>query len=258
MKTIISYSGGKGSAASVLLAHEHQLDFNVIFADTLIEDEDLYKLNEDIEKIIGKPIIKLTDGRTPWQVFRDKWYIGNSRTAHCSQELKTNIVRRYINENYNNVWCELILGMGWSEIDRLERARVNWNPIPVESLLIRYKLHSQTKIDELLYKYWIRTPRLYKLGFPHNNCGGFCVRAGLKQFALLLENFPERFKQHEEEMERTMKQIGSTAKPFLKATVDGTQIYITLKQFREYYRASKLSISPYDFAGCACFVDEAA
>lgn len=256
-KYIISYSGGKGSAASVLLAHENNLDFDVIFADTLIEDEDLYRLNDDIEKIIKKPIIKLTNGKTPWEIFKDKRYIGNNMTAHCSQELKTKMVQNYIKANYKNTWATLILGMGYSEIDRIERARQNWKYIClVDSLLIKYKLYSNTAIDNLLYKYWIKTPRLYKLGFLHNNCGGFCVRAGLKQFALLLQHFPIRFKEHEDAMENTMAAIGPTAKPFLRATIDGVFQYITLKQFREYYYSGKLSISPYDIGGCGCFVDK--
>lgn len=257
MKHIISYSGGKGSAASVLLAMENNLDFDVVFADTLIEDKELYELTDQLEKVIGKPIIKLTDGRTPWDVFLDKRYIGNNFTAHCSQVLKTDMVRKYIDTHYDkNDWLILVLGMGGSETDRLERAQRNWPNLWVKSLLIKYKLHSQTDISNLLLKYGLKIPRLYELGFPHNNCGGFCVRAGLKQFALLLETFPERFAHHENLMEKTMAAIGPTAKPFLSYTKDRERKFITLKQFRELYQSNQLTISPFDFQGCACFVDE--
>jgi len=33
----------------------------------------------------------------------------------------------------------------------------------------------------------IALPRLYGLGFSHNNCGGFCIKAGQANFKLLLE-----------------------------------------------------------------------
>ena len=68
----ISFSGGMGSAVSALVAHEKGLEFNLIFADTLIEDEDLYRFNGDIARVTGKEIIHLKDGRTPWDVFQDK------------------------------------------------------------------------------------------------------------------------------------------------------------------------------------------
>lgn len=57
---IISFSGGIGSAAFALLALEHDLDFECVFADTLIEDEDLHRFNAEIERVIGKPIIRLS------------------------------------------------------------------------------------------------------------------------------------------------------------------------------------------------------
>lgn len=95
----ISFSGGMGSAVSAFIAHERGLDFNLIFADTLIEDEDLYRFNKDVAAAVGKEIITLTDGRTPWDVYIDKRWIGNSRTAHCSTELKTKQVKRWLDEN---------------------------------------------------------------------------------------------------------------------------------------------------------------
>ena len=74
----ISFSGGMGSAVSALVAYENGLDFNLIFADTLIEDEDLYRFNQDVAKAVGKEIIQLTDGRTPWDVYIDKRWIGTA------------------------------------------------------------------------------------------------------------------------------------------------------------------------------------
>ena len=95
----ISFSGGLGSAISAILAFENGLDFNLIFADTLIEDEDLYRFNDDISKAVGKKIVHPKDGRTPWDVYVDKRWIGNTRTAHCSTELKTKQVKKWLEEN---------------------------------------------------------------------------------------------------------------------------------------------------------------
>ena len=55
MKHIISYSGGLGSAITADFVCKQYGKENVIllFADTLIEDKDLYRFNEDIIKLLG-------------------------------------------------------------------------------------------------------------------------------------------------------------------------------------------------------------
>ena len=41
----------------------------------------------------------------------------------------------------------------------------------------------------------IETPQLYRLGFPHNNCGGRCVRQGIKEWQRLKQTHPQRFEE---------------------------------------------------------------
>lgn len=256
MKYWISTSGGIASAISAILAFEKGYDFELIFADTKIEDHDLYRFIWDVSIKLKKPLIWLCDGRTPWEVFVDRKFIGNSRTAHCSQILKTDVVRKYLDE-HAAIGDQLILGMDYSEFDRIERAATNWTPRKVSSLLIELKCPRPTW-NAWLEIYGIKPPRLYDYGFPHNNCGGMCVRAGLKQFATLLERLPERFAWHENEQEKAMEKIGPTARPFLRHTVDGVIHYLTMREFREQYTAGKVAVDPYDFGGCGCFVDEPA
>jgi hypothetical protein len=251
MKYQISFSGGKGSAISALIAHEKGLDFNLIFADTGIEDEDLHRFNGDVARAVGREIIKLRDGRTPWDVFIDRKYIGNTRTAHCSTELKTKPVFAWLAEN-SEADDPLVLGMDWEEIDRIERAREFWAPRPVVSLLIKHKVYRQ-QYSEILERYGIAPPRLYLQGFSHNNCGGFCVKAGQGQFARLLASNPERYKFHELEMQRAMQDIGPTARPFLRRKNDGETEYLTLKEFREL-REKGGQVDAYSPEGCGCFI----
>lgn len=251
---IISFSGGVGSAASAILAYENNLKFECVFADTLIEDEDLHRFNADIEMVIGKKIVRLCADMNPWDVFRKVKYIGNSRTAHCSQKLKTDVVRDWIHKNSPK--AILVLGMGLDEIERIQRARKLWKPIEVDSLLARFRLHSHCSRTEIITKYGVRLPRLYDLGFPHNNCGGFCVRSGQTQFATLLDRFPERYQWHVEQEELAYQEIGPTAKPFIRKTIDGVLRYLRLSEFREMIQSGVITADPYEFGGCACFVDE--
>jgi len=252
VKYWISFSGGLGSGISALVAHEMGLDFDLVFADTLIEDGDLYRFNLDIARAVGKEIVTLTDGRTPWDVFADKKWIGNTRTAHCSTELKTKPVKAYLAENAKE-GDVMVLGMDWSEMDRLERAQKHWS-MPVVSILNDFNI-GRDKFDGLLEKYGIEKPRLYKLGFLHNNCGGFCCKAGQAQFKMLLDRFPERYKWHEEQMIIATDKIGETARPFLRVTINKQLNYLTLKEFRQHVTEGK-QVDMFSESGCGCFTDE--
>ena len=243
-----------GSAISCIIAHEHGLDFEMIFADTRIEDGDLYRFIWEIALKLNKRLIFLQDGRTPWEVFVDRKYIGNSRVADCSRILKTNMVRNYL-ALHAAPGDQLVLGMDLSELERIERAQEKWAPRRVTSLLNELKCW-RPQWDDILKRWNIRKPRLYGYGFPHNNCGGMCVKAGLKQFATLLLHFRDRYLWHEEQQEIAMAAIGPTAKPFLRKTINKQEFYMTMRGFRLLYEAGIIKVDPYDFGGCACFVDE--
>lgn len=250
----ISFSGGQGSAISALIAFEQGLDFNMLFADTLIEDEDLHRFNADIARVVGKEIIYLVDGRTPWDVYVEKRWIGNTRTAHCSTELKTKPVRKWLADNAKPD-DPLVLGMDMSEQDRLERAQRNWDR-PVVSLINEY-LVWRPEWPRMFEKYGITIPRLYLQGYEHNNCGGFCCKAGMVQFERLYRNNPDRYAYHEEEMIRVMDEIGPTAKPFLRQYTDGEIQYLTLKDFRVHLENKSMELPMFSESGCGCFTDDA-
>lgn len=253
MKHWISFSGGLGSAASALIAHFHGYHFELVMADTGIEDEDLWRFSDDVAKFVGKEIIVLRTGKTPWSVFEEKRWIGNTRTAHCSEVLKTAPVRRFLDQ-FADPLDPLVLGMKFGELDRIDRAKEKWQPRPVKSLLCDHGWNNFT-VSEVFALIGIKIPRLYEMGFLHNNCGGFCCKAGLKQFATLLETMPGRYAHHEAEMEKTMASIGETARPFLRKVVDGKTTYLTLREFREKYESGEIKVSPYDHGGCGCFTD---
>lgn len=249
-KLAISLSGGLASAALAIIAAERGHDYEMYFADTLIEDEDLYRFNNDVAEFLGKSFHHLVDGRTPWEVFVDRKFIGNSRVAHCSDELKTKQVMAAL-EGSNR---HLVLGMYLDEADRLERAVVKWAPRRVRSLLIERKW-TPVRVKALFAKIGIAEPKLYGLGFPHNNCGGVCVRAGQAQFAALLKHFRKRYLAHERAQLKAMQRIGPTAKPFIRVIRAGVTEYLTMHEFR--IRVERLELVPntYEFGGCGCFVD---
>lgn len=254
MKHIVSFSGGIGSfvTAHKIIEKYGKDDVILVFADTLIEDEDLYRFIEESFQKFGVKYVWLKDGRNPWEVFRDVKYMGNSRIAQCSRILKTKQVEDYIKSLNEDII--LYLGIDWTEIHRLEGAKKRWNPLRVESPLCEEPYLNKQDMRDIVESYGIKIPRLYDYGFSHNNCGGFCVRAGQAQFKNLLEKFPERYLWHESQQESLFKDQPNL-KPFLKKNKNNQTYYLKLKEFREMIQTGE-GFDKYDFGGCGCFVDD--
>ena len=74
MEHIVSLSGGTASAVAadrVLNKYGHEFT-TLWFADTLWEDEDLYRFLKDLESRWEKKIVRFTDGRTPLQLAEEQ------------------------------------------------------------------------------------------------------------------------------------------------------------------------------------------
>lgn len=253
-KHVISLSGGLASAASAVIASEEGLRFDMVFADTLIEHPDLYRFINELSTALGKPYIHLIDGRDPWDVFVARRFIGNSQTAHCSADLKTAKVADWMEANAFHS-DPLVLGMYKDEEDRLDRARINWGHQEVTSLLIEHKV-TPGEAAKLVDMYVSKRPVLYDLGFPHNNCGGMCVRAGQGQFARLLDLRPEFYAEQEARNEWARETIGETAGGFIRVQREGEIEYLHMKDFRERVQSGELIPARYEMGGCGCFVDD--
>ena len=87
----------------------------------------------------------------------------------------------------------------------------------------------------------------------HNNCGGFCVKAGLGQFKKLYELLPEVYAENERQEELAYKD-NPNLRPFLRKTIGGKLRYITMKQYREWFLESNgiTEDESIDFGGCGC------
>lgn len=97
----------------------------------------------------------------------------------------------------------------------------------------------------------IRPPRLYGMGFPHNNCGGFCIKAGQAHFKKLLEQLPERYAYHERR-EQELREYLDKDVAILRDRRGGTTKPMTLKAFRERLEDTG-EYDPEEWGGCGCF-----
>ncbi|WP_410628220.1 hypothetical protein [Amycolatopsis sp. cmx-8-4] len=195
MHHVIQWSGGIGSwAATELVRHDHPDDpITLLFADVKIEDSDLYRFNADASARLGIPITRVCDGRTPFELFVQRSYLGNARIAPCSQALKQRPCRRWLTEHTDPADTVLYVGLEPGEQRRVPAITAGWRPWRVEYPLMQ---HPGLTKDDLLA--WCRhvslePPRLYEFGFSHNNCGGLCVRGGQAHWRRTHDVFPDRF-----------------------------------------------------------------
>lgn len=257
MKHIVFYSGGIGSWATakrVINAHGKE-NVILLFSDTLIEDEDLYRFIDETVKEMDVEYIRIEEGRTPWEVFEDSRYLGNSRIAPCSHILKQKVSKEWLKANYKPEECVLYLGIDWTEEHRTNAPRKNWSPYRVEFPMCEDPYVTKDEMIAELELLGIEQPRLYKMGFSHNNCGGFCVRAGQGHFANLLKQMPDLYKYHEGK-EQEMRELLDKDVSILRRTRNGERFNLTLKQLRQELEANQTEeIDMNDIGGCGCFVD---
>lgn len=211
---IIFFSGGKGSFAVACLVKEKYPDDNIIlyFTDTKWEDEDLYRFIDEASDKLKLPMLTHADGRNPIELMYDQKVVFNSRIGQCSIVLKVNVASNFIKKGIepkivkwrNKQYLKdqnfrenaiLYFGIDWTEMHRLDPVQRNWKPFKVEAPLV----DEVVNVDELLDKYDIKQPRLYDLGFAHNNCKGRCVKAGQGHFTNLKEKLPGTFKEIKEQ-----------------------------------------------------------
>src|SRR3990167_571917 len=249
MKHIISYSGGLNSFATAerIINKFGKENVILVFTDTKSEDEDLYRFIIETVEWFEVEYISLADGRNIWEVFNDMNFMSNSRVDNCSQILKRSLFKRWLKKNYRPNECIIYVGFDWNEIHRLPKMQKRYKPYTVEAPLMEKPLLEKRDIIKMLETVGIKIPKLYKLGFQHNNCGGFCVKAGQAQFKQLLRVMPERYAYHESEQEKLFARIGKHG--FIAQTKDGKKKYLSMKQFREHLEAGG-KIDEFDFGGC--------
>lgn len=261
MKHVVQFSGGLCSfwAAHRVIQKHGAESVTLLFADTMMEDEDLYAFNDAAQFFLGVTITRLADGRNPWQVMRDEKVIGRSGLDVCSRILKRDLLDRWRFKNTTAETATFYLGLDWTEQHRMtgdaQRQGMvrRFAPWRVEAPMMDEPIWDKCRMMTELGKIGIPLPRLYKMGFPHNNCGGFCIKAGQAHFAQLLKLMPERYAFHEAEEEKCRAIVGDYS-VMNDRRGDGKKKPMTLRTFRERIEAGE-SFDRDDWGGCGCSVE---
>lgn len=253
MKHVVMYSGGVASWATAKRVKASMADGDtliLLFADTKTEDFDLYRFLDESAANVGGELVKIAEGRSVWQTFFRVGMMGSSRADPCSRILKREFMRKWLDDNCDPADTTVHIGFTWDEAHRWERARGHWDPWPVAAPLTGKPYLQRRDILNWLKQEGIEPPLLTRLGFPHNNCGGFCVKAGHAQFAKLLAEFPARYRHHER-MEQAFRELHQKDVSILRSRKGGETTPLTLKQFREHIEAG-WECDLFDWGGCAC------
>jgi hypothetical protein len=257
VKHVINFSGGLCSfwAAKRVVDRYGTTDVTLIFADTLIEDEELYLFNQAASVFLGLPITRLSREVTPWQLFRSEGLIGNARFPICSIRLKRELLDQWHRQNCLEMDSIIYVGFDWTEENRLNDLRKELPRWRFEAPMCEPPLWDKCRIIKETEAIGLPIPILYRLGFPHNNCGGRCVRAGISHWVHLYRQFPDRYLEWENEEAATITDFAtrgiSTDFAILRDRRGGTTKALTLRTLRARIEAGE-DLPKHDWGGCGC------
>ena len=256
---VVMFSGGLGSwAAAKRVAAAHGTDaLALLFTDTRMEDADLYRFIHQAAANVGVPLTTVVDGRTPWDVYFAERFLGNSRIDPCSKILKRQAADAWLTAHCDPAETVCYVGIDWTEVHRFERlvARKALQGWTYQAPLCDRPYLTRRDVFAWLEQEGIARPRLYDLGFTHNNCGGFCCKAGQGHFAKLLATLPERYAYHEAKEQEIRDFLGKDVS-MLKDTTGTEPRPLTLRMLRERIEAQPEQIDLFEIGGCGCFLDE--
>lgn len=252
MYYIASLSGGVPSAVMAELAIRRYGRSKVwlFFADTLAEDEDLYRFVDDCMERWGGKLWRYCDGRTPEEVAEDLRIIPNQKIAPCTRILKIEPFTRWLWRVPKPV--TVLLGFDWSEPHRIHE-RQQWHkkngkwkratgyqkmPGVYEDYPLLWKPIIFDMFTYCRDVMQIEIPRMYKYGFSHNNCRAECFRQGITTWLLTRDTFPAGY-QKKARWELKMQDILGTTHTIVRDQSNGQVKPLTLSELSRRKRVRR-------------------
>lgn len=222
-------------------------------------------------------LVWIVEGRDPWEVYRDSSFLGNSGKDPCSRVLKREALAAWRSANclrdgelfgppdvftvgigdheahrfYGDSQSIGILRAngadGWlyeAPLIALNEALQRGEQVPSEILGLAYSPIGDIGPAE---------PRLYGMGYSHNNCGGKCCKAGQAHWALRFRVQPERYA-YDAMMERKTSAFLGGGVAMMTDRRGGDRKPLTLDDFAARLRAEpdvKYEMQPGE-SGCGC------
>lgn len=224
-KVLSWFSCGASSAIATSIALRKYKNIDIVYIDTNSEHPDNKRFLKDCENWFGHEItvIRSYKYKDVDDVINKTNFINSQYGAACTLQLKKEVRNEYLKDKYYN---KHILGFDFSkhEINRYVRFQEQYPQLNVEAPLIDNRFN-KNKCLAILKEINIDLPKMYKLGYNHNNCIG-CVKGGKGYWNKIKIDFPEVF---EKRAEQEIK-IGHTC---IKNTYLKNLKYKISKKFKE-------------------------
>lgn len=211
----------------------------------------LRKLASDARSVIPG-LVWIAEGRSPWEVFRDVRFIGNTRVDPCSKILKREFIDAYVERHFDPAETVRYFGLDANEGHRFEPLKKRLAGWTVRAPLIEHGMFKED-VRAAMESAGVRRSDSYRIGLPTDNCSGGCVKGGLGHWEMVLRARPDVFDYSETEEQRTFVHIGRDDIGFLRDRRGGETKRISLATFRERV-ADGMPIDRFDIGGCGCGV----
>lgn len=201
MKHVISIGGGISSTWLLVdrVTRKYGTE-NVTAVICPVDNEhpDVWRLCDAVSQRYDLPIHKIGQSQDIWQVFFKTRMMGNPFVDPCSRILKREKMAEYMRQ-FDPTNTILHVGITADEIDRMMSIQKNWTR---QGYIVEADLADEPELTRDVLVMMCKqefgfVPELYLQGFEHNNCGGFCVKAGKGQMARLIYYHRDIYLYHE-------------------------------------------------------------
>lgn len=189
MRNIVWFSCGASSAVALKIAVNDLENVEAVYCDTGGEHEDNLRFLLDVQTWCKKNITIVKSQR-----FIDHLdcceklnYWANLHGAPCTVNLK-----KKVRENYQRPGDTHIFGYTIEERNRAAGFVIRNRGLLTKWILIENKLDKADCLS-IIKRAGIEIPKMYKLGYDHNNCIG-CVKGGMGYWNKIRIDFPYVFK----------------------------------------------------------------
>lgn len=231
------------------------------FADVKQENPDLYRFLDDVEAASGVKIERIGQGQNCWDVWLDRLMFTAQGTGGCvaSYHLKKLPLSRHAERNYQPESTTIYVGFGIDEDDRKLRLIKAGAPWIFDFPLCWKPILSRCDVIDELRRRGITPTDSYHKGYPHDNCGGACILAGIGQWVGLLRDNPELFalnERKEQEFLERLRQRGRKPQTILKDRRGGVTQNLSLRQLRlEVESGVRHDSDSWRSSSCSCVGD---
>ena len=216
---VVWFSCGAASAVAGKIAiKKYGKKVDIVYCDTGGEHKSNYKFLKDCQDWYGKKIhiLKNKDYVDHFDIFRKKKFITNRYGfAYCTHELKMKLREKA-------GYCDSINIFGYTleETKRAKKLKETNIDMLCEFPLIDSNLSKDDALG-IIWKSEIDLPKMYDLGYNHNNCIG-CVKGGMGYWNKIRKDFPKHFKK----MSKIEKEIGVTVLRHQSGEKKGERMYL--------------------------------